>query len=190
MNSASRDALNLPGVSHCRSAGNQPCGNESRLCDLHLRMQRRNPHPELLHGSSLSDRTAHRCRAAGQLEALAGIRDLCAVHLQDGDVAAADHQWPVRGVQGRESTEIVINPTCTGSVRLQNCDFWGPAVQNVVSHGKSFVSLSNCYFSSGRPNNPGKALVEADGGKLQVQGCSFATPSRRSCWARGSNTPS
>jgi hypothetical protein len=36
--------------------------------------------------------------------------------------------------------------------------------------------LNNCYFSSGRPNNPGKALVEADGGRLQVQGCSFATP--------------
>ncbi|HEX2973879.1 MAG TPA: hypothetical protein VHP11_16215, partial [Tepidisphaeraceae bacterium] len=66
--------------------------------------------------------------------------------------------------------------TCAGSVRLQNCNFWGPAVQNVVSHSKSFVSLSNCYFSSGRPNNPGKALVEADGGKLQVEGCSFASP--------------
>jgi hypothetical protein len=76
---------------------------------------------------------------------------------------------------GENPTEIVINATCTGSVRLQNCDFWGPAVQNVVSHSKSFVSLSNCYFSSGRPNNPGKTLVEADGGKLQVQGCSFAT---------------
>jgi hypothetical protein len=69
----------------------------------------------------------------------------------------------------------VINPTCTGSVRLQNCAFWGPAVQNVVSHGQSFVSLSNCYFSSGRPENPGKALVEADGGRLQVQGCSFGS---------------
>jgi len=49
-------------------------------------------------------------------------------------------------------------------------------VQNVVSHSRSFVSLSNCYFSSGRPNNPGKALVEADGGKLQVRGCSFVGP--------------
>ena len=38
-----------------------------------------------------------------------------------------------------------------------------------------FLSLNNCYFSSGLPNNPDKALVEADGGKLQVQGCSFAT---------------
>jgi len=78
--------------------------------------------------------------------------------------------------EGENPVEVVINPTCAGSVRLQNCDFWGPAVQNVVSHSKSFVSLGNCYFSSGRPKNPGKALVEADGGKLQVQGCSFATP--------------
>ncbi len=77
--------------------------------------------------------------------------------------------------EGENPIEIVINPTCAGSVRLQNCDFWGPAVQNVVSHSQSFVSLNNCYFSSGRPNNPGKALVEADGGRLQVQGCSFAT---------------
>ena len=87
--------------------------------------------------------------------------------------------------EGENPTEIVINPTCTGSVRLQNCDFWGPAVQNVVSHGKSFVSLSNCYFSSGRPNHPGKALVEADGGKLQVQGCSFATPEPSILLAKG-----
>ncbi len=76
--------------------------------------------------------------------------------------------------EGENPIEIVVNPTCTGSVRLQNCDFWGPAVQNVVSHSQSFVSLSNCYFSSGR-QEPEKALVEADGGKLQVQGCSFAT---------------
>ena len=89
---------------------------------------------------------------------------------------SAHHQRPICRLQGENPIEIVINPTCTGSVRLQNCNFWGPAVQNVVSHSQSFVSLSNCYFSSGKPNNPGKALVEADGGKLQVQGCSFATP--------------
>ena len=77
--------------------------------------------------------------------------------------------------EGENPIEILINPTCGGSVRLQNCDFWGPAIQNVVSHSKSFVSLNNCYFSSGRPNHPGHALVEADGGRLQVEGCSFAT---------------
>ena len=78
--------------------------------------------------------------------------------------------------QGENPTEVVINPTCKGSVRLQNCAFWGPAVQNLVSHSQSFVSLSNCYFSSGRPQNADKALIEADSGKLQVQGCSFGTP--------------
>jgi hypothetical protein len=76
---------------------------------------------------------------------------------------------------GDDPIEIVINDTCTGSVRLVNCAFWGPAMQNVVSHSKSFVSLNDCYFSSGRQNHPGRPLVEADGGRLQIRGCSFAT---------------
>ncbi|MCC6445997.1 MAG: hypothetical protein IT210_21400 [Armatimonadetes bacterium] len=76
---------------------------------------------------------------------------------------------------GDDPIEVLINPTCEGSVRLVNCAFWGPALQNVVSHSQSFVSLSDCYFSSGREKHPGKALVEADSGKLQVRGCSFAT---------------
>ncbi len=75
---------------------------------------------------------------------------------------------------GPDPTEIVINATCTGSVRLENCAFWGPAMQNVVSHSQSYLSLSNCYFSSGRAGNTG-ALIEADSGKLQVRGCSFGT---------------
>jgi hypothetical protein len=78
--------------------------------------------------------------------------------------------------EGDNPIEIVVSPTCVGSVRLQNCAFWGPAAQNVVAHGKGFVSLANCFFSSGRPNNPGKSLIEASDGKLQVQGCTFATP--------------
>jgi len=66
--------------------------------------------------------------------------------------------------------------TCAGSVRLVNCAFWGPARQSVVSHGRSFISLSDCYrSSSGREKNPGAFLVEADGGKLQVRGCSFGS---------------
>ncbi len=73
---------------------------------------------------------------------------------------------------GENPVEVEISPTCDGQVRLVNCAFWGPAVQNVVSHSKSFVSLSDCYFSSGHDSpNP---LVEADSGKLQVRGCTFA----------------
>ena len=41
----------------------------------------------------------------------------------------------------------------------------------MVSHSRSFVSLSDCYLSStGREKNPGVYLVEADGGRLQARG--------------------
>ncbi|MCX6928570.1 MAG: glycosyl hydrolase family 28-related protein [Verrucomicrobia bacterium] len=79
-------------------------------------------------------------------------------------------------MHGGQRIEVLVEKTCSGSVRLVNCAFWGPARQCVVSHSRSFVSLSDCYLSStGREKNPGVSLVEADGGKLQVRGCSFGT---------------
>ncbi len=72
---------------------------------------------------------------------------------------------------GDDPIEVEIAPTCKGSVRLVNCAFWGPAVQNVVSHNQGFTSLTDCYFSS--PHDALKPLVEADAGRLQVRGCSF-----------------
>lgn len=76
---------------------------------------------------------------------------------------------------GADPIEVVVSPTCKGSVRLVNCAFWGPAIQNVVAHGSGFVSLNDCYFSSGMPKHPGRALVEADAGRIQIRGCTFAT---------------
>jgi len=79
-------------------------------------------------------------------------------------------------MHGDERIEVLVDKTCGGSVRLVNCSFWGPARQCVVSHSRSFVSLSDCYLSSsGREKNPGVSLVEADAGKLQVRGCSFGS---------------
>jgi hypothetical protein len=79
-------------------------------------------------------------------------------------------------MHGDQRIEVLVDKTCAGSVRLVNCAFWGPARQCVVSHSRSFVSLSDCYLSSsGREENPGVFLVEADGGKLQVRGCSFGS---------------
>ena len=76
--------------------------------------------------------------------------------------------------EGENPIEIVLNPTCAGSVRLENCAFWGPAVQNVLSHSKSFVSLSNCYFSSGRPKQsrqgPGRSRWrQTPGARMQLR---------------------
>jgi hypothetical protein len=79
-------------------------------------------------------------------------------------------------MHGDTRIPVLVQSTCRGSVRLVDCAFWGPNRQCVVSHSRSFVSLSDCYLSStGRAKNPGVALVEADGGKLQVRGCSFGS---------------
>lgn len=72
---------------------------------------------------------------------------------------------------GDNPIEVEISPSCNGQVRLVNCAFWGPAAQSVVSHSQSFLSLSDCYFTSGHSSQ--KPLVEADSGKLQVRGCTF-----------------
>jgi hypothetical protein len=79
-------------------------------------------------------------------------------------------------MHGDTAFPVLVENTCNGSVRLVDCAFWGPNRQCVVSHSRSFVSLSDCYLSStGRAKNLGVALVEADGGRLQVRGCSFGT---------------
>jgi hypothetical protein len=72
---------------------------------------------------------------------------------------------------------VLVEKTCNGSVRLVNCAFWGPHRQCVVSHGQSFLSLSDCFVSAlyGPKNPHALPLVEADCGKLQLRGCSFGT---------------
>ena len=76
-----------------------------------------------------------------------------------------------------ERIQLVIEPTCTGSVRLVNCSFWGPSRQCVVSHGTGYLSISDSYIEiSGRfpPGEPDQiSLVEADSGRLQVRGCTL-----------------
>jgi len=76
---------------------------------------------------------------------------------------------------GKRPVELVVSPTCTGQVRLVNCAFWGPASYNALLQGKSFVGLSDCFFS-GRNEEAEKAdhpLLVAESGKVQVTGCSF-----------------
>lgn len=76
---------------------------------------------------------------------------------------------------GTDPTEIVVSPTCNGSVRFVNCAFWGPAVRNALLQGQGFVSFNDCYFSSGKPETQDQPLLVAEAGRLQVRGCSFGT---------------
>ena len=74
---------------------------------------------------------------------------------------------------GENPVEIVVNPTCRGSVRLANCAFWGPAKQVAVLKGQSFVSFDNCFISDWGKDDPNAPGLEVQAGRIQVRGCSF-----------------
>lgn len=76
---------------------------------------------------------------------------------------------------GDNPIEIIINPTCTGSVRFVNCAFWGPANHNAVIDSNGYTSFSDCYFSSSKQDAMDKPLLVVNSGRLQVQNSSFAT---------------
>jgi hypothetical protein len=76
------------------------------------------------------------------------------------------------------STQVVVQPNCSGSIRFVNCGFWGPVRHNAVLGGSAYVSFSDCYFSNDNHDDPGSAIV-AEGGKLQVQNCTFDARSRQ-----------
>jgi len=74
------------------------------------------------------------------------------------------------------STQIIVDTGCEGSIRFANCGFWGPAMHNAVIRGNSSVSFNNCYFSTNYVSTnklaPNYSIV-VNNGKLQVTNCSF-----------------
>ena len=76
-----------------------------------------------------------------------------------------------------ESTQIVIAPHSSGSVRFVNCAFWGPAEHNAVLQGDGFVSFSDSYFSTDLDAAGAAVLVES--GKVQVQNSTFDARSKQ-----------
>lgn len=76
---------------------------------------------------------------------------------------------------GENPVELVVAPTCTGSVRLVNCAFWGPANHNAVLKGKGFVSFTDCYFSNWKKDTEKMPLVVVQSGRVQINHSSFAT---------------
>ena len=76
------------------------------------------------------------------------------------------------------STQIVVEPSCSGSIRFVNCGFWGVVAHNAVLRGPAYVSFSDCYFSNDNLQDAGYAIV-AENGKLQVHNSTFDARSRQ-----------
>jgi len=75
-------------------------------------------------------------------------------------------------MKGPSPTALVVEPSCTGSIRLVNCTFWGPMSQVVQSRGSGFLSLSDCYFQVDF-NERSHPQIEIAAGRFQLRGCSF-----------------
>lgn len=77
---------------------------------------------------------------------------------------------------GKNPVEVRVSDTNRGNIRFVNCAFWGPADYNAVIQGQGFVSFSDCYFSSGKNDNPDRPLLDVQSGRVQIDNCTFATP--------------
>jgi hypothetical protein len=74
---------------------------------------------------------------------------------------------------GPDPTEVVVAPSNNGSVRFQNCAFWGPCNQIAKVSGKGTVGFSDCTFVTWDSHNEGRDAIQAHGGSLLVRGCEF-----------------
>jgi hypothetical protein len=75
------------------------------------------------------------------------------------------------------STQVIVEPGCSGSIRFVNCGFWGPVKNNALLRGSAYVSFTDCYFSNDNHADPGFAIV-AEAGKLQVHHSTFDARSK------------
>ncbi|MCE5258202.1 MAG: hypothetical protein LLG44_03970 [Chloroflexi bacterium] len=74
---------------------------------------------------------------------------------------------------GEHPTGVLIGPECIGTVRLENCSFWGDFAQVIVSHNQHVTSVHNCTLQTWGERYLQFPQIESDAGKLQVTGNTF-----------------
>lgn len=72
------------------------------------------------------------------------------------------------------SVTVEIGPELAGKVSLVNCSFWGPIDRCVWMRGTNGqFTASACHFVHWDNRAAGSAAIQADAGKVLVQGCTF-----------------
>ncbi len=74
---------------------------------------------------------------------------------------------------GEDPIEVVVKPTNTGNILLQNCAFWGPSNQIARIEGKGTISFQNCNFDYWDKDRKKLPAIEALSGDIIVNGCLF-----------------
>lgn len=74
---------------------------------------------------------------------------------------------------GSDPTMVRVETNNVGSVRFENCAFWGPCNQIAKIAGRGTVGFSDCTFVQWDRNGEGRRAIQADSGTLLVRGCEF-----------------
>ena len=76
-------------------------------------------------------------------------------------------------IDGPDPTMIRVGENHSGTVRFNNCAFWGPCNRNVVMEGRGTLGFSDCTFVHWSHKKKDCHAIEANGGSLLVRGCEF-----------------
>ncbi|HEY0865787.1 MAG TPA: glycosyl hydrolase family 28-related protein [Fimbriimonas sp.] len=71
---------------------------------------------------------------------------------------------------GPDPTMVDVGAKHSGSVRFNNCAFWGPANQIAKIGGTGTVSFSDCNFHNWKQD---RYAIQAAGGVTMIRGCEF-----------------
>ncbi|MFV2068557.1 MAG: glycosyl hydrolase family 28-related protein [Pirellulales bacterium] len=74
---------------------------------------------------------------------------------------------------GPNPTMVQVGPEHRGSVRFNNCAFWGPCHQIAQIAGRGTVGFSDCTFAQWDAVKEGRHAIQAQSGTLLVRGCEF-----------------
>ena len=74
---------------------------------------------------------------------------------------------------GPEPTMVRVTSTNKGSVRFNNCAFWGPCDRIAVVDGKGTVGFSDCTFVQWGHREQETHAVDVAGGSVLIRGCEF-----------------
>lgn len=74
---------------------------------------------------------------------------------------------------GPDPTMVLIGQTSSGSVRFENCAFWGPCNQIAKINGSGTIGFGDCTFVQWDRNGEGRAAIQVKSGTVLVRGCEF-----------------
>lgn len=74
---------------------------------------------------------------------------------------------------GPDPTMVRVGPDNSGSVRFENCAFWGPCNQIAKIAGRGTVGFGDCTFVQWDGKREGRAAIQAESGTVLVRGCEF-----------------